>query len=1244
MLQDKLTNRFPVSKTLKFELRPVGRTLEHMKSKGLLEEDEHRADSYAKVKKMIDEYHKSFIDENLTTLRLPVVSEGKRNSLSEYLDVFLSLDKGYNTSPELETIKKNLYRQIGDHFQKNPKFGRLFKKELIREDLKYFVADKEKEELISEFDTYTSYFEGFHTFRKILYSADGNGSSVGYRIVEDNLPVFVMNMSKYHNTVKNGLGKDILDGLYRSFEPYLNVDCLDKLFEMDNFNYTLNGQDIDVYNSVLGGFILEDGSHINGLNVLINLHNQQVQSKSKDGTKLPLLEPLKKQLLSDRTVLSWVPDKFENDIQLLQAVGDFYKRLFNGPLKGMGTQEPNLLNLISNMDTFDENRIYLSKNRSFGYISWALLGNPAALHRLVVEDNKKRLPRKKKETELDWESRIEKDMEKTGLYTLGYLNGLVNTMVDKKEKSVQKDYFGNIQLFATVQEKYEESKWILHGSYPEGHSLIQDEKAVECIKDLLDVTKELQNHIRPLAAGIQLPDADSLFYSVFTPMWNIFRELDRIYEKVGAYLMKKPYSVDKIKLNFRNIDLLRGWSVSSRRKSGCCILRKDGKYFLSVSDMDDRGLLEEKNVSEGEDNYELMNYRMLPKAAQMMPMMFLSDCGIRTYLPQADIVSNYKKGTHLKSNAGFSKDDMWSLIDYFKRCLAAHPDYGGWGYEFSDTSSYDDISKFYKEVDRQSYRVSFGRVSADHIDRAVEEGRLYLFQIWNKDFSEKSKGTPQLHTMYFKALFEEQNLSGDSVYRLNGGGELFFRKASIKKKRPTHPAGEPIANKNPLNPKRESVFGYDLIKDKRFTEDKFFLHLPLTMNWQANEGDRVSEEVNRIICEEDVNAIGIARGEKNILYACVIDSKGNVLERKSLNVIENDNGPYQNRTDYSLLVKQRMQQRDEAQKSWKSMQSIKDLLDGYLGQVVHVITNWMDKYNAVLVLENTDYLAKVGKPIMDKATLGRFERQLVEKLNYLVKKTKEPFETGGLYKAVQLTDKFDAFDKVGGRSGAVFFVSGIATAVTDPTTGYYNPVRFRFVNIEDARKTVSCLEGIFYDSSRDRFRIEIDFSKFTGVLGDTRTKWLLVTDGFRWKNRKQVSGRWNSREVGLTQMWADLLVGFGIDLYGDILKQILERTDGKGAGVKDFLMELMNLLQMTAQVRHVDMEHGETYICSPVENGDGVCFCDLEDGVDAVTAYNIARKGLVLVNRIRSAAGNKVSLSCTYQEWLGQMQATRMLE
>ena len=47
----------------------------------------------------------------------------------------------------------------------------------------------------------------------------------------------------------------------------------------------------------------------------------------------------------------------------------------------------------------------------------------------------------------------------------------------------------------------------------------------------------------------------------------------------------------------------------------------------------------------------------------------------------------------------------------------------------------------------------------------VDEGRLYLFQIYNKDFSmkKKEKGTDNLHTLYWKALFDEKNLK-DVVY------------------------------------------------------------------------------------------------------------------------------------------------------------------------------------------------------------------------------------------------------------------------------------------------------------------------------------------------------------------------------------------------------------------------------------------------------------------------------------------------
>lgn len=43
------TNLYPLSKTLRFRLIPVGETLKHFIDSGILEEDQHRAESYVKV-------------------------------------------------------------------------------------------------------------------------------------------------------------------------------------------------------------------------------------------------------------------------------------------------------------------------------------------------------------------------------------------------------------------------------------------------------------------------------------------------------------------------------------------------------------------------------------------------------------------------------------------------------------------------------------------------------------------------------------------------------------------------------------------------------------------------------------------------------------------------------------------------------------------------------------------------------------------------------------------------------------------------------------------------------------------------------------------------------------------------------------------------------------------------------------------------------------------------------------------
>ena len=62
---DRFTNLYPLSKTLRFELKPIGNTEEFIIKNGILNQDQHRADSYKEVKKIIDDYHRSFIESSL---------------------------------------------------------------------------------------------------------------------------------------------------------------------------------------------------------------------------------------------------------------------------------------------------------------------------------------------------------------------------------------------------------------------------------------------------------------------------------------------------------------------------------------------------------------------------------------------------------------------------------------------------------------------------------------------------------------------------------------------------------------------------------------------------------------------------------------------------------------------------------------------------------------------------------------------------------------------------------------------------------------------------------------------------------------------------------------------------------------------------------------------------------------------------------------------------------------------------
>ena len=143
------------------------------------------------------------------------------------------------------------------------------------------------------------------------------------------------------------------------------------------------------------------------------------------------------------------------------------------------------------------------------------------------------------------------------------------------------------------------------------------------------------------------------------------------------------------------------------------------------------------------------------------------------------------------------------------------------------------------------------------------DGKLYLFQIYNKDFAPGANGMPNMHTLYWKNLFSEENLK-NVCFKLNGEAELFYRPAGIKEPvvhlkgsylvNRTTEEGESIPEKiyqeiyRNVNGKQETLSDeakaykeshkvvikkadHEIIKDRHYTQDKFLFHVPLTINF-----------------------------------------------------------------------------------------------------------------------------------------------------------------------------------------------------------------------------------------------------------------------------------------------------------------------------------------------------------------------------------------------------------------------------
>ena len=1248
-MKEQFINCYPLSKTLQFSLIPVGKTDDNFNKKLLLERDKQRAENYEKVKGYIDRFHKEYIESVLVNARV--------EKIDEYADLYWKSNKDDSDAKAMESLENDMRKQISKQLKSNARYKRLFGKELICEDLPSFLTDKDEKETVECFRSFTTYFKGFNTNRENMYSSDEKSTAIAYRCINDNLPRFLDNVKSFQKVFDNlsdGTITKLNTDLYNTFGR--NIE---DIFSVDYFEFVLAQSGIDIYNSMIGGYTCSDGTKIQGLNECINLYNQQA-AKNEKSKRLPLMKQLYKQILSEKDSVSFIPEKFNSDNEVLLSIEDYYS-------SHIGDFDL-LTELLQSLNTYNANGIFVKSGAAVSDISNGAFNSWNVL-RLAWNEKYEVLHPVTSKTKLDnyieKRDKIYKAIKSFSLFelqSLGNENG--NEITDWYISSSK-------ECNSKIKEAYLQARELLKSDYEKSYNkrLSKNGKATELVKNLLDAIKDFQHLVKSLNGTGKEENKDELFYGKLTSYYDSIADIDRLYDKVRNYITQKPYSKNKIKLNFDNPTFLKGWALGNEFANSAQLFKDGDNYYLAIMDKELKNNIPKKynSPTNEEDKLQKIIYQQAADPSKDIPNLLVIDgvtvkkngrrekTGIHageniileslrnTYLPD-NINRIRKEKTFSTSSENFSKDDLYEYIQYY--ICRAQEYYSSYNFTFKNASEYKSFPEFLGHVNSQAYQISYDNISKKQIMELVNNGYIYLFQIYNKDFSKYSKGTPNLHTLYFKMLFDERNLS-NVVYKLNGEAEMFYREASINdKEKITHQANQPIKNKNPDNEKKESTFEYDIIKDKRFTKRQFSLHVPITINFKAHGQEFLNYDVRKAVKYKDDNyVIGIDRGERNLIYISVIDSNGKIVEQMSLNEIISDNG---HRVDYQQLLDTKEKERDKARKNWTSVENIKELKEGYISQVVHKICELVVKYDAVIAMEDLNFGFKRGRFPVEKQVYQKFENMLISKLNLLIDKKADPTEDGGLLRAYQLTNKFDGVNKAK-QNGIIFYVPAWDTSKIDPVTGFVNLLKPKYTSVSEAKKLFETIDDIKYNANTDMFEFCIDYGKFPRCNSDYKKTWTVCTNSSRILTcrNKEKNNMWDNKQIVLTDEFKSLFGEFGIDYKGNLKTSILSISNA------DFYRRLIKLLSLTLQIRNSitgSTLPEDDYLISPVANDRGEFYdsrnykgtnAALPCDADANGAYNIARKALWAISVLKSTPDdmlNKANLSITNAEWLEYTQ------
>lgn len=1275
------TNLYQLSKTLRFELKPIGKTKETFEGwlkennsfnneDNLFAQDKKIKDAYVVIKSIMDKLHEQFIEKSLTS------EEAKNIDFSDFLDIYK-----YRGNDFPKDFEKKLREQIGNTYKVA---GAYFSKEISEALNKEFKTKKPFECLtdakmlnylsanvkeiaeqnnidqetlanhIEQFKGFWGYLSNYNKNRENYYTTDKEQSTaVATRIVHENLPTFCDNILRFEKSREGYLSicqylkdnnREIKIKNAQGEETEAET-ITEAIFQIKHFNSCLAQSQIEEYNRIIGNY-----------NFLINLYNQ-ARREEKEFKKLDEFESLYKQIGCGEKKSLFESLHDDSDLKaLLQKIkeaGDtFFKECCDETEISTVSAFIKFLKECDNWEGIYMSSAAVNKISNLYFTNWHSIKDKLKDNKACVtyDKNREEPIQLRDAVELSDLFKVLDDKEQSEHFFKESLSNDINEKECPSKNLINLLCFDIEQNISKFLANSENIINLLNGNKDNQAS---EEDKIKQIKEWLDAAIDTMRIVRYFAVRKSkmkgnLPNT-TMEKALNNLLYNDDAQWFKWYDLVRNYLTKKPQDdakENKLKLNFGNPSLLGGWSDGQEQTKAATLLKYNNELYLCI--------LKIRNIF---DTSKADNpiYTKAPF------------CACRLILRNLKFQTLAGKGFKSKYGIKYSEmgnEDQSQAIKCLKEIIRERyakkypPLEQIINQEYSDKKSFDNEVK---EALKECYVCEFVPINWDVVSKKQNSTDLFLFKIHCKDYLPKATGKKDLQTMYW-----EDVLSDSSNHQLCGGAEIFMREPVPKESPVKHGVGSKLVNKRDKDGntipeqiykeiylfandkvKKENLSAeaknyiesekvkikeakYEIVKDNRFYgETKYMFHCPITINFKAGSSSGVNEKITDALQQSDnLQFIGIDRGEKHLVYSCTIDKYGKIIK---CNHHDNING-----TDYVQKLEAVANERLIAKKNWQQQNRIKDLKSGYISHVVHRLVEETIKDDktiaphAYIVLEDLNSEMKRGRQKIEKQVYQNLELALAKKFNFVVDKTAKQGELGSVSMALQLTPPVTNYKDIEGkkRFGIMLYTRANYTSITDPATGWRKTIYIKNGKDEEIKAQIIDKFSNFGFYGKDYY-----FEYTEENAGHT---WRMYSgkDGKplpRFQNKKQMlqdKNIWVPEQINVKEILDKLFANFdkGRSFKEQVNEEVkLEKIEGRSETAWQSFRYVLNMIQ---QIRNSGIEKkDDNFLYSPVRNENGEHFdtrnpqnnggLELIVDADANGAFNIARKGLIMDAHIK---------------------------